>query len=181
MYALWLILGTLAWLLKPEQSMRRKLLPKDVEDKPSDPERAWEEYKLYAEFYKFFLDFGLKANVFFYGITGAILTVLYNRGGSQTEAGYVVGSGLPPPVLKIVLMTPFFIGVVLAAAFIIGAVLWFLLVRQINNRVKTGELSRKITPYLNFLTALLLLFGGIFGFVSICLYQIMGWHRIVIW
>lgn len=181
MKALWLLLGMLAWLLKPDQSIRRKVLPTDAEDKSSNPELAWEEYKLYAEFYKFFLDFGLKANVFFYGITGAILTILYNPSSSQAEASYSIGPRLPPPVLKIILMTPFIIGIVLAGAFIVGAVLWFLLVRQINKSIKAGGLSRKITPYLNYLTVLLILFGGIFGFVSVYLYQIMRWHRIVIW
>ena len=178
MNTVWLILSVLAWLLKPEPSERRALSTNDSESNSSNPQLAWEEYKLYAEFYKFFMDFGLKANVFFYGITGAILTILYNQTGSQDGAGSV-GSRLPPPVLKVLLMTPFIIGIVLGGAFIVGAVQWLLLVRQIKKNVMAGELKRKITPYFNFLTVLLMLFGGIFGFVSFYLYQVMRWYHLV--
>lgn len=78
MNAIWLILVIIVWLLKPEQATHCKLTPKGMENKSVNTNLTWEEYKLFAEFYKFFLDFALKANVFFYAITGAILTILYN-------------------------------------------------------------------------------------------------------
>ncbi|MCA1626244.1 MAG: hypothetical protein LC778_21115 [Acidobacteria bacterium] len=173
MNVVWLLLGMLVWLLKPEQGMSRKLVPKDDDGKPTNSKLSWEEYKLYAEFYKFCLDFGLKANVFFYGITGAILTLLYNPSSSQAETSRSIGAQLPPLVLLALLMTPFIIGIILAGAFIAGAFLWFLLVQQINRRLKPKELNIGVTPYLNFLTVLLFLFGCIFGFVSMFLYCIM--------
>jgi hypothetical protein len=174
MKVVWLLLlGVLAWLLKPEQGTSRKLVPKDDDGKPTNSKLSWEEYKLYAEFYKFCLDFGLKANVFFYGITGAILTLLYNPSSSQAGTSYSIGAHLPPLVLLVLLMTPFLIGIILGGAFIAGACLWGSLVVQINRRLKPKELNTRVTVYFHFLTVLLLLFGFIFFCVSAFLFCIM--------
>lgn len=185
MNPIWLIIGVVARLFKsghvPEQDKNRELMPPDEPGKPVQVELSWDEYKLFAEFYKFFLDFGLKANVFFYAITGAILTILYNSNSAQTGAGNNIGGRLPPPVLKVLLVTPFFISIVLAGAFIIGGILWLMIVRQVNKGLRERRVKFRVKPYLHYLTILLLLFGGLFMFVSYCLYNIMSWHGMTIY
>jgi hypothetical protein len=133
---------------------------------------TWKEYQLFAGFYKFFLDFGLKANVFFYGITGAILTILYNR-NSPPSGGSQNLNDVPTSVKTILLVTPFLIGIVLAMAFIVGAVLWRKIVNQVYEGLRERDEKLKVTPYLNYLTWLLISFGVIFVFVSCCLCYIM--------
>jgi hypothetical protein len=185
MNPIWLIVGIVARLFKPsdvpEQDMKRELNSKNELSKPVHVELTWDEYKLFAEFYKFFLDFGLKANVFFYGITGAILTILYNPNSSQSGASNNMGGRLPPPVLKVLLMTPFFISIVLAGAFIIGGFLWLMIARQVNKGLRERKVKYRVKPYLHYLTVLLLLFGAIFIFVAYCLYSIMSWHGMTIY
>jgi hypothetical protein len=184
MNPIWLIIGIIAWLFKsrhaPKQDMNRELASKSEVSNPANIELTWDEYNLFAGFYKFFLDFGLKANVFFYGITGAILTILYNPSNSQSGSSQNIGERLPPPVLKILLVTPFFISIILASAFIIGAFLWWMIARQLNKGLREREVKYRVRPYLHYLTGLLLLFGGLFVFVTCCLYQIMRWHGITV-
>ncbi len=54
---------------------------KDKMSKFAEPKLTWAEYKLYIDLYKFYLNFGLKANVFFYAVTAAILTTHLTQRG----------------------------------------------------------------------------------------------------
>lgn len=47
-----------------------------MEDNPTDRELLWRQYNLWLDLYKFHLDLVLKANAFFYLITGGILTFI---------------------------------------------------------------------------------------------------------
>lgn len=134
---------------------------------------TFDEYKLYSGFYKFFLDFALKANVFFYGITGGILAILYNRSGAAGTAG---AHPLPPPVSLILLITPFVISLVLGGAFIVGARFWHGIAEEVHVGLEDMEEKLKVNPRLHYLTVLLAIFGGIFAGVSCGLGYLIWWH-----
>lgn len=129
-----------------------------------DLKRGWEEYKLYAGFFQFFLDFGLKANVFFYGITGVILTILYNSGSPRAELS--IRERLGTEVVVLLLGTPFIIGVALAVAFISGAYLWAKIANQMYDAQAEQKIELMMPPRLHYLTVMLTVFGTIFLLVS---------------
>ncbi|HEY0172096.1 MAG TPA: hypothetical protein VGB98_13820 [Pyrinomonadaceae bacterium] len=148
------------------------------EEKERAPGQAWDEFKLYGGFFQFFLDFGLKANVFFYGITGGILTIIYNSSGPQ--AGQSIRERLGLPVAALLIGTPLAIGTILGLAFIAGAYLWWRIVRDIKRARENGEIDLRVRPYLNYLTWMLVLFGIIFLCVSYGLGVIMCSNQIYI-
>ena len=47
------------------------------QEQPSNRELLWRQYNLHVDLYKYYFDIALKANIFFYGITGAILTYYF--------------------------------------------------------------------------------------------------------
>ena len=43
----------------------------------------WKQYGVFVDLFKFYLDTALKANIWFYSITGAILTYYFKNAGDQ--------------------------------------------------------------------------------------------------
>ena len=41
-----------------------------------DKDILWKQFSLYVDLYKFYMDITMKVNLFYYGITGAILSFL---------------------------------------------------------------------------------------------------------
>ena len=163
----------LAWVIDPEGGKSVK-----QEKKERAPGEVWEEFKLYGGFFQFFLDFGLKANVFFYGITGVIITILYNSNAPGADKG--IKERLGTHVAGLLIGTPLVIGVMLGLSFLAGAFLWWRIVRDVTRARKSGEISLTVRPYLNYLTWMLALFGGVFLLVSYGLYGIMCDNKIYI-
>jgi hypothetical protein len=170
--ALWLTYCLYLVIEGRYESMSQELKNNNQINQPAKVAISWGEYELYAKFYKFFLDFGLKANVFFYGITGAILAILYNRSSSSPGGAQSI-KDVPTSVRTVLLVTPFLIGVVLAVAFMVGAYLWVKIASQVYEGLKERDEKFKVSPRLNYLTFLLISFGFIFIFVSCCLCYIM--------
>jgi hypothetical protein len=74
-----------------------------------EPEFLWRQYSLWLDFYKFHMDLLLKANTFFYLITGGILTFYLSHPEQR--------------MLRLSLCLPVLIGSALAATAIYGATL----------------------------------------------------------
>lgn len=45
------------------------------------PDLLWKQYSLHVDLYKFYLDLVIKVNVFYYAITGAILSYYFQHNG----------------------------------------------------------------------------------------------------
>jgi hypothetical protein len=54
-----------------------------TEFKRQEPGMLWNQYILWIELYKYYLDSAFKANVFFYAITGGILTFYFSNPQKQ--------------------------------------------------------------------------------------------------
>jgi hypothetical protein len=121
--------------------------PNPAVEESDEKKRAdkWEEYKLHIELYKFYLDIGLKANLFFYLITGTILGFYL----THPEVKYK----------KFSLLLPILISLALGGMFIHAAMLWMRVSRSIR-RIR-GELNIKKAPDINIMTVLLAVFGFI--------------------
>lgn len=114
-------------------------------------EAMWKEYELHIELYKYYLDLGLKANLFFYFITGGILGIYLNNPASR--------------LMKFSLLLPILISLAFGGVFIHGAFLWMrvsVVIREIRR-----ELKLKKAPDINILSVLLLVFGTIFLVIGI--------------
>jgi hypothetical protein len=173
-------LALVAMVFSFKRIAHQELNPKYEDGKSKSVNKlTWKEYKIYIDLYKFYLNFGLKANVFFYAVTAAILTIIYSP--VRLQEGQI--KNLPPPVIEILLIIPFIISVVLAGAFFIGAILWAILACQIRKRVKKDEINVIAPPYLQLLTMLLLTvllaaFGVIFVFATAFLCNIMRLNNV---
>jgi len=69
----------------------------------------WNRYITHIDLYKFYFDLMIKLNVFFYGITGAILSFYLSKSANDTDLEYV-------------LLLPVFFGLGVAALSIYGDV-----------------------------------------------------------
>jgi hypothetical protein len=48
-------------------------------EKPIDIDSLWKQYQLHVDLYKHYLDLTLRFNVFYYAVTGAILSFYFSR------------------------------------------------------------------------------------------------------
>lgn len=132
--------GKLFFLLKGNSHTTTVGLNKDERDE------RWKEYNLHIDLYRYYLDLGLKANLFFYLITGTILGFYL----THPEVRYK----------KIALLLPILMSLALGGIFIHGAILWIRVSRIIRETRK--ELHIKKAPDINLMTVLLVVFGFIF-------------------
>lgn len=109
-------------------------------------EAAWKEYELHIELYKYYLDMGLKANLFFYFITGGILGIYLQNPARR--------------MMKFSLLLPVLVSLAFGGVFIHGAFLWM----RISDVIKEirRELKLKRAPDINLMSLLLIVFGTIF-------------------
>lgn len=69
-----------------------------------DPKLLWDEYKLQVETYRFYLDLVIKINLFFYAITGGILSFYFaSVNKEQVQLALVL------PLVMSVLLFAFFL------------------------------------------------------------------------
>ncbi len=111
-----------------------------------DRELLWRQYNQAVELYKFYLDLVIKLNVFYYAVTGAILS-------------FVVGH-LNGPNYKYAVLLPLLMSVGLAVVSFYGAGLVPMLRHEIQ--ACSGALSLKTYPEVRPLIALLVIFGVMF-------------------
>ncbi|HWW77682.1 MAG TPA: hypothetical protein VNZ44_19920 [Pyrinomonadaceae bacterium] len=145
-----------------------------------DIDLSWDEYKIHIDLYKFYLDLTLKAIVFFYAIGGTILTVIYGPAKSVAEGGPAAPALPPAYVQKIFVVTPFVIGCLLAASFIVGATLWGVLTHTLNRKLERQKMM-VVPPFTHVLTVVLFAFGVIFAFVAKFLWDIIVANHIPFW
>ena len=68
-----------------------------MKNDPSEPELSWRKYSLIAELYKFYLSLIVKANIFYYAVTGAIVSFCVTR----SEISYAKYSLVLPFIMSL--------------------------------------------------------------------------------
>ncbi len=74
---------------------------------PSD--LLWKQYEVFVDLFKFYLDTALKCNIWYYTLTGAILTYYFKNENENTH-------------LKYSLILPVILGIGLGVIFLLGSV-----------------------------------------------------------
>ncbi len=122
---------------------------------PSKPSQdlLWNQYALHVDLYKFYLDLAIKLNVFYYAVTGAILSY-YFQGASDGVARYAL-------VLPIVM------------SFGLGGIFWYgsTLLPVVRKEVFNirDKLGLETAPEFRVLTVFLCLMGLIMFLVGVAL------------
>jgi len=111
-----------------------------------DRELLWRQYNQAVELYKYYLDIVIKLNVFFYAVTGAILS-------------FVVAN-LKDPNYRLAVLLPLAMSIGLAVVSFYGAALVPALRREIF--ACRDSLDLKTAPEVHILTVLLVMFAIIF-------------------
>lgn len=108
-------------------------------------DERWKEYNLHIDLYKYYLELGLKANLFFYLITGTILGFYLTHPDIRYK--------------KVSLLLPILMSLALGGIFIHSGILWIRVSRIIRGIRR--ELNIRKAPDINIMTALLVVFGFI--------------------
>lgn len=122
-----------------------------VGEEPSNRELLWRQYNLHIDLYKYYLDLSLKANAFFYLITGGILTFYF----ANSKDGLV----------KYSLLLPIIMSLAFGFSFIYGAKLMHIIRADIFHI--RDELGFQTAPDVYVLCVFLNTFGAIFLIVGI--------------
>ena len=120
---------------------------------PADNATLWKQYELLVELYKFYMKLTIKINLFYYGITGAILSFYFTHPNT--------------PVVVYAIGLPILMSVVLAGIFFYGACLMPVLRKDLF--ALRDRLGLDTAPDLGVLTIVLSAFGGLFVVVAIVL------------
>jgi hypothetical protein len=81
--------ASLLYLSNGVRLARETLVRGEMEPSKLSHELLWKQYALHVDLYKFYLDLTIKANVFYYAVTGAILSY-YFQGASDGVARYAL-------------------------------------------------------------------------------------------
>ncbi len=120
-------------------------------------ELLWRQYSQHVELYKFYMGLTLRFNVFYYAVTGAILSFYF---ANSTIAN-----------IKYSLLFPVLMSVAFACFFLYAASLMRLL-REDVFAIRT-QLGLAVAPDVGVLSVLLRLFSGVFFAVALgCIYLI---------
>ena len=114
-------------------------------------EMLWRQYSQNIELYKFYMDLVIKFNVFYYAVTGAIISFFFANPDIEN--------------LKYSLVLPLIMSVAFSGFFIYGAILMKHLrmeVFQIRD-----DLELKVAPDVGVLSVLLYIFAGVFSFIAL--------------
>ncbi len=118
-----------------------------------------EQYARHMDDYRFYLDFGLKANGVFYAVLGTTLS-LYFSNNPNLDKGLVI----------FFLLVPIIVSMVLGGVCLVGAYLWGRVSKNFYTIAEVIEIV--IVHQVGILTWLLCIFGGLFlgiGIALICL------------
>ena len=110
----------------------------------------WRQYQTHVDLYKHYLELTLKLNVFYYAVTGAIVSFYLSRH--------------QPGVLKYVLVLPVVMGLGFALLFIFGGVLNLISRWEVKRLV--GALGLMVYPEFWVLSILLWLSATLFSIVA---------------
>ncbi|HEX8129769.1 MAG TPA: hypothetical protein VF527_11765 [Pyrinomonadaceae bacterium] len=124
-----------------------------MENEQVERELLWRQYHCYLELYKYYLELSLKGNVFFYLITGSILTFYFTH---HDEA-----------LVKYSLILPIIMSLALGLAFILGAILTKGLGKDFVDL--SSQLGFNSCPSVKILIVLLYSFGSIFIIVAMAM------------
>lgn len=128
-------------------------LPSTASPAQPDAELLWKQYSLHVDLYKFYLDLVLKANAFFYGITGAILTYYFTHQGE--------------PLVTLALFLPFGMSAALCGTFFYGAYITGFIRKEVFSI--RDRLSLDSAPDMQVLQVLLRVFGSLLGLVALAI------------
>ena len=121
--------------------------------KPPDNDSLWKQYHLHIDLYKHYLDLALKFNMFYYAVTGAILSFYF----SQADVSLIRFSLIFPVLMSIGF-----------GFFFIYAANLIKVVREELFAIR-DNLGLHTSPEVKVLAVLLRLSAALFLFVSICL------------
>jgi len=121
----------------------------------------WKQYATYVDLFKFYLDTALKANIWFYSITGAILTYYFKEESARPD------SPVTTP-LDHALVLPMVLGIGLGVIFLFGSTQ----ANDMRNKLNyiRDELKLPGMPHVHVLIYFLALAGFLHIAVSICIY-----------
>jgi len=126
-----------------------------------NPDILWKQYSQTVELYKFYMDLTVKFNVFYYAVTGGILTFYFGNPGIEN--------------IKYALILPIIMSLAFAGFFIYGGYL----MRYLRTDVFEirDALSLKVAPDVGVLAHLLYIFAVVFIVVAAgCLYLVTKCH-----
>lgn len=128
-----------------------------MEHEAIDRELLWRQYHSYLELYKYYLELSLKGNVFFYLITGSILTFYFTNSNK--------------PLVKYSLILPVVMSLALGAAFLLGAHS----TRELGMDFidLSSRLGFRTCPRVKILIFLLYSFGSIFIIVALAMLMLI--------
>lgn len=117
------------------------------QEREVDSDVLWKQYNMLVDLYKFYLEIALKANLFFYVITGGILTFYFSH--TQT------------PLIRLSLVFPIILSLGLAGIFLYGAGL----VGYIRNEIFRIRdlLNLEVAPDVHVLAVFLRIFAVAMG------------------
>lgn len=118
-----------------------------------DADLRWEDYKMNVELHRSYLDLAIKLNMFYYGITGALLSFHFTNPGTALS--------------KYALVLPILLSIGLSIFFFIAAFLAHNLRVHIRNTAK--DLGLLMYPEGIVLVMLCLIFGVVLAIVSVSL------------
>jgi hypothetical protein len=158
--------GELIWM--PEEGFRGRINIRTSPDAKSPPDLTkdprWLEYDHHIKLYQYYLDIALKANMFFYGITGGILAFIYDDEGKGLK-------------FILALLLPALMSLSFAVVFLYGAHRG----REVTFTIRLlkHELGIKRAPDIQILSLTFLFFGFIFVIVFFALIVvIVGWRYV---
>lgn len=121
----------------------------------------WKQYQMYIDLYKHYLDLIIKFNIFYYVVTGGIISFYFSK--------------LEIPLIKYSLLFPLLMSVGFSIIFIYGASMMGVIREDIFNI--RDELGLETAPELNVLTFVLVVSAILFMIVAIGLgYLIFCWN-----
>ena len=122
-------------------------------DYPTNNELLWKQYSMWVDLYKFYVDITIKINIFYYAITGAMLSFYFSR--------------IDHSLIKYSLLLPIAMSLALAGLSITGIKLLEISRSEVFSiRDKLGLGS---APEFRILSYILGTFGGLFVFVAFAL------------
>ncbi len=115
------------------------------------PELLWRQYSQTVDLYKFYMDLVVKFNVFYYAVTGAILSFFFAN--AEIEG------------VKYALVLPLIMSVAFAAFFVYGGVLMNILRENLFSI--RDALGLQVAPDVGILSVLLYIFSFVFSLVAL--------------
>ncbi len=123
-------------------------------------ELLWRQYSQSVDLYKFYMDLVVKFNIFYYAVTGAILSFVFAHPDAED--------------VKYALVLPIIMSVAFASFFIYGALLMG--VTRADVFAIRDRLGLQVAPDVGVLSVLLYIFSAVFIVVAIgCSYLV--WFR----